>query len=509
MATSPVPAATPYDSLATSNPHVCIVGGGIAGLVTAKVLQHDGFAVTVFEKGPTIGGVWAPARTYPGLRANNPRETYAFSDFPYPDHVDDFPTAQQIRDYLEAYVDAFTLRPLLRLGTEVVSVNYRPNTRPAQPRFRVTVRSTDEPAAAETLLFDFLAVCNGVFSTPYLPAVAGRERFAGAVLHSSQLTTPELVRGHHVVVIGAGKSALDCATVAAQHGASCTLIFRAPHWMVPRYFPGGLRMDRLFVTRLAELLFPAYHRPTRVETLVHRAGAPLLQLWWRLQTRLIPRLCGMPAAMVPATPLPHGLERSGVGSEVYPLVQQGGVRVIQAGITSFASADTIHLDTGEELAADVVIFATGWHQDISFLDPDLRHMVQPDGPFRLYRHILPPDEPHLGFVGYASSTACPFVSELAAHWLSASFRGDLVLPRGEAMEHEIDHVLHWLAEVFPARAEGYFIGPYIAHYTDDLLRDLGLRTRRKRNVLAEYLAPFWPARYAGVAEERQRRRAPV
>ena len=35
---------------------VVVVGAGIAGLVTAKVLRDDGFEVAVFEKEPTIGG---------------------------------------------------------------------------------------------------------------------------------------------------------------------------------------------------------------------------------------------------------------------------------------------------------------------------------------------------------------------------------------------------------------------------------------------------------------------
>jgi hypothetical protein len=46
----------------------------------------------------------------------------------------------------------------------------------------------------------------------------------------------------------------------------------------------------------------------------------------------------------------------------------------------------------------------------------------------------------------------------------------------------------------------------VAHYIDDLARDMGLRTARKRNPLAEYLAPFWPERYQEIAEERRRAR---
>src|SRR5215204_7410211 len=106
-----------------TGPRVCVIGAGIAGLVTAKVLRQDGFDVSVFEKLPSIGGVWASARTYPGLRTNSTRDTYAFSDFPYPDTADEYPTAAQVRQYLDDYVEHFGLRPLLRLGTEVRTVS--------------------------------------------------------------------------------------------------------------------------------------------------------------------------------------------------------------------------------------------------------------------------------------------------------------------------------------------------------------------------------------------------
>ncbi len=148
---------------------VGVIGAGIAGLASAKVLRHDGFDVTVYEKEPTIGGVWAASRTYPGLRANNPRETYAFTDFPYPETADEFPTAEQIRSYLESYVDRFGIRPLLRLSTEVVSVSRTPSGNGADPRFRVTVRPTGGFGATETSNFDFVVVCNGVFCAPHVP----------------------------------------------------------------------------------------------------------------------------------------------------------------------------------------------------------------------------------------------------------------------------------------------------------------------------------------------------
>jgi dimethylaniline monooxygenase (N-oxide forming) len=491
----------PHDA----RPAACVIGGGVAGLASAKVLLQDGFAVTLFERESTTGGVWSESRTYPGLRANNPRETYAFSDFPFPPGVDEFPTAEQIRTWLDAYIDHFGIRPVVRTSTEVVSVARNTDEHAPGKRFRVVVRS--DGARPEPRHFDFVVVCNGVFSLPFVPPVQGRERFAGAVLHSSQLTTPEIMRGRRVIIVGAGKSALDCAALAAREAAAATLVFRSAHWMLPRYIFSRVRMDRVFVTRAAEMLLPRYHRPTRAETLLHGPCAPLLRLWWQAQSRLILRLCRTPPALVPDTPLPSGLESSGVGTEFFEVLAEGRLESRRATITAFSGGHAVTLDTGETLEADVVVFATGWRQDVSFLEPDLRDEVCREGRFHLYRHILPPGEPRLGLVGYASSIACPFTSEMAAHWLSQCFRGDLTLPDRDAMEREIARVHEWLGDVLPARPEGYFIGAYIAHYIDDLLRDMGLPVRRTRSVLREYFAPLWPERYHSVARERQARRA--
>jgi cation diffusion facilitator CzcD-associated flavoprotein CzcO len=50
---------------------VCIVGSGIAGLITAHILLQDGFkAVEVLTRDRSVGGVWSEERVYPGLQIN-------------------------------------------------------------------------------------------------------------------------------------------------------------------------------------------------------------------------------------------------------------------------------------------------------------------------------------------------------------------------------------------------------------------------------------------------------
>ena len=72
--------------------------------------------------------------------------------------------------------------------------------------------------------------------------------------------------------------------------------------------------------------------------------------------------------------------------------------------------------------------------------------------------------------------------------------------------HPMSLASAWAAEVFPSRPEGYFIGPYIAHYVDDLMMDMGLERLRANNPLTEYFGRFLPRRYRDVHDERRRAR---
>ena len=57
-----------------SRGRVGIVGAGVAGLVAAKVLDADGFDVSVFENEAGPGDVWCESRTYPAARTEHGKE---------------------------------------------------------------------------------------------------------------------------------------------------------------------------------------------------------------------------------------------------------------------------------------------------------------------------------------------------------------------------------------------------------------------------------------------------
>lgn len=482
---------------------VCVIGAGLSGLVTAKVLKRDGFDVTSFEKDPTIGGVWGPSNAYAGLSAQNPQKTYAFSDFAYPETAHEFPTAGQVLEYLKSYAERFGLEADVNCSTEVVSVARRTtDSNGSHPGFHVTVRPVDGSAGAETHEVDFVAVCNGVFSTPHVPQIDGQERFDGSLVHSSEVVDRDLLSGKRVVVVGGGKSALDCACVAAHEAVSSTLVFRTPHWMLPRYFPGDTRVDEMFFTLFSEKILPAYYRASRLERAIRAVAAPLLSFWRRGMSWYVSRVAGMSSKMVPETPLTSGGENLGVGAHFYAALEEGLGRARRAEIQTFSGGNTLCLDTGEEIEADLVVFATGWQQDVSILAPEMRDIVRRDGRFHLYRFILPPRESRLEFVGYASAGNNALTSEISAHWLSKCFLGELELPDPVTMEREIARLHEWAAEVFPKREEGYFVGGHVASYVDELLQDMGLPTWRFDRFSSEYFEPLYAEQYKDLLEKR-------
>lgn len=100
---------------------IAIIGAGFSGLANARVHREFGHDITVFEKAPDVGGVWSRTRRYPGLRTQNDKGSYALSELKMPKDYPQWPSGEQVQQYLELYVEKFDLAPSLRLSTEVLS----------------------------------------------------------------------------------------------------------------------------------------------------------------------------------------------------------------------------------------------------------------------------------------------------------------------------------------------------------------------------------------------------
>ncbi|CDR87229.1 related to Dimethylaniline monooxygenase [N-oxide forming] 3 [Sporisorium scitamineum] len=478
---------------------VAIVGAGFAGISTAKYLKQYGHDVTVFEACDDVGGVWSKARRYPGLATQNSKETYSLSDMDMPRHYPTWPAAQQVQDYLDVYTDKHDLRRLMRFGTRVERAD------PTDNGWEIT---TKKGSTTETNHFDHLVVATGTFSRGKIPEYAGVDEWkaaGGHICHSSDLgLDPKTIEGKEVLVIGYGKSSCDVANAVSAHAKSTTLVARRLIWKVPRVIR-GLPYQYLLLTRLGESLFE-YITPSAFEKWFNSGSGRFIRngmlnsLQWVITGQLKLNRLGL----VPEGPFEE-IARSTISLStegLYKNIEAGKVRVRRDAeilrLAKDAQGEPIAvLKDGSTLPCDLLVCATGFHQDVPFLPVNIqKKFLDENDNFLLHKHILPIGVPNLTFNGYNSSLFCPTSSEAAALWISAHLAGLTHLPPEDEMLEAAKIKLEWLdARSNGKHAHGTNLVPFSLHSIDDTLQDIDLKLGTFTTI-RQWLLPVRPRDYA-------------
>lgn len=220
---------------------VAVIGAGPVGLMAVKNLIQDGFEVTAFEKRPYVGGLWKPSQDSAisitdNTRFNSSRFVSAISDFPYPEHHDDFPTGPQVYEYMNLYADHFNLRPHIKLNTAVLSLR-----RIDQQWELKTATQGSDP---EVSYFDKVLTCTGSFVTPRIPKITDLEKFKGQTLHSIDFPDPSNFKDQNVLVVGLHATAQDIVCQLSK-AASKVYISKRSGVVIVSPFYRNLRRDTL------------------------------------------------------------------------------------------------------------------------------------------------------------------------------------------------------------------------------------------------------------------------
>lgn len=214
----------------TTNKHL-IIGAGFVGLGMAEALKTAGIPYDQVDASDDIGGNWYHG-VYQTAHIISSRKITQFTHFPMPDDYPDFPSAQQMRDYLNAFADRFNLREQIELDR---SVNY---VRPIENNlWEVTF------ADGEQRIYKGVLACNGHHWCKRFPKFQGE--FKGEIIHSKDYKTPEQLIGKRVLVIGGGNSACDIAAEAARVGTKSILSMRESVWFIPKTFAGVPTADSI------------------------------------------------------------------------------------------------------------------------------------------------------------------------------------------------------------------------------------------------------------------------
>ncbi|XP_039008132.1 flavin-containing monooxygenase FMO GS-OX-like 3 isoform X1 [Hibiscus syriacus] len=210
---------------------VAVVGGGFAGLVTARELQRECHRVTVFEKANNVGGMWLydsrvdtdllgldPNREivhsslYRSLRVNLPRQIMGFMDYPFVEKEGgdprNFPGPEEVLRFLEDFARDFGLMRLIRFGHEVVRVE-RVDEVSHEWVVEYRIQENESRWEWKEEVFEAVVICNGKHTEPKVAEFSGRDTWPGLQMHSHNYRTPEQFENKIVVLIGNGSSAND------------------------------------------------------------------------------------------------------------------------------------------------------------------------------------------------------------------------------------------------------------------------------------------------------------
>jgi cation diffusion facilitator CzcD-associated flavoprotein CzcO len=281
---------------------------------------------------------------------------YPFRPWTSPKAIADGPSILQ---YLRETAEAYGIDRHIRFGHRVKGAAWSSG----DARWTVVVERGD---SREEVRFtcSFLFVCAGYYDyeAGYTPRFEGTERFQGRMVHPQRWTSDIDYAGKRVVVIGSGATAVTLVPELAKAAAHVTMLQRSPTYIVSR--PAEDRIANWLRAHLPEKVAYGISRwknvllgmtfygmskraPSYVRRLItdeiRRQLGPTYDVEKHFSPRYNPwdqRVCLVP------------------DGDLFEAIKSGRASIVTDHIETFTEHG-IRLRSGEELAADLVVTATG------------------------------------------------------------------------------------------------------------------------------------------------------
>ena len=347
-----------------------IVGAGISGLGAARHLQQQcpGKRYLILESQAGHGGTWRTHR-YPGIRSDSDLFTFGYRFKPWMGKP--IATAAEILAYLGEVIAENQLAPHIRYRHAITAARWSS----AAQRWTVEAsRPGADGITPETLRFTarFLWMCQGYYrhAEGYTPDWPGMAQFKGRTVHPQAWPDDLDLAAKQVVVIGSGATAATLIPAIAGQCAHATMLQRSP-----TFFITGRNANELADT-LRQLDIPAEwtHEIVRRKVLFDQAHFTQRCLAEPEQVRQ-ELLAGVRNALGPG--LEAEVDRHFnpryrpwqqriafvPDADLFKALRAGQASVVTDQIEGFTETG-IQLQSGQHLAADVIVTATGFHLNV-------------------------------------------------------------------------------------------------------------------------------------------------
>lgn len=397
---------------------VAIIGAGASGLTSAVAALEAGMLPTVFEMHQQIGGVWRSdtgdssdlGLAWPGMKVNISRHTGTFSNFDWPPTAPDFPTTQEVYNYLSDYAKHFHVLPYIRFSCQVIEVI------PTGKKWHVCWKENTDANKEE--IFDYLIIATSKFTHPHVPDFNGLEKIKDKMIHSSKYRSAEEFINKKVLVIGGSLSGTAIAEEVAEK-ANVVHLFRKERWIIKRYRSSD----------------PANNGPLLPRDLLKTFASSQVSFSKEEQYQSMLQHCSEQNAfpewcMYPTSPVGFV-----VADNYFNEVRAGKLIPIRGEVDYFLDS-RVNLKDGRSINFDAVILCTGYERDLTFL-PEYLRLTSTS---LLYEDTFPIEAENIAYIGmYPNARGAVFpIVELQARLVCAIFSGKLQLPSQEIMKEEID-----------------------------------------------------------------------
>jgi cation diffusion facilitator CzcD-associated flavoprotein CzcO len=337
------------------DPAVLVVGGGQAGLSIAARLAQLHIDTLIVDRWPRVGDNWR--QRYHALVLHNQVQVNHLPYMPFPPNWPTYIPKDKLAAWFEAYVESMELN--YWTGTEFEGGTYDQKA----GRWSVVLRRAD--GTRREMRPRHVVMATGVSGIPNLPDIPTLRNFGGKVLHSSQYEDGEAWNGKRALVIGTGNSGHDIAQDLHSGGAKVTLVQRSPTLIVNvepsaqlpyTLYDEGLPLADcdLITTSIPLPLARKTHR--RLTEQAKELDKPLLDRLERAGFKLHFGEDGTGWQFMYLTR--GGGYYFNVGCS--DLIVDGEIGLVQYGDIEAFVPEGARMRSGETLAADLIVLATGY-----------------------------------------------------------------------------------------------------------------------------------------------------
>jgi putative flavoprotein involved in K+ transport len=203
-------------------PAVLVVGGGQAGLSIAARLTQLGVDTLIVDRERRIGDNWR--NRYHALVLHNQVHVNHLPYMHFPPNWPTYIPKDKIAGWFEAYVESMEINYWTATEFEGGSYDEKGG------RWSVVLRRAN--GEKSEMHPRHVVMATGVSGIPSIPDIPTLRNFTGTILHSSQYQDGDAWSGKRVVVIGTGNSGHDIAQDLHASGAIVTLVQRSSTMVV-------------------------------------------------------------------------------------------------------------------------------------------------------------------------------------------------------------------------------------------------------------------------------------